>query len=117
MSLDSVIQEVQRSLPECLAVGVVDMTTGLLLGVTTVDETPEEVLHLVTAATGELDTQRRRDETFQEVVVLSEELIQVVQRLRQNRDVVLTCVLRASANLGTALAAARLGLPMVDAAI
>ena len=54
MSLDSVINEIQNTVPECVAVGVVDMGTGMLLGVKTVDSHPSEVLDLVAAATSDI---------------------------------------------------------------
>ena len=54
MSLDAELSKVQGSVPECVAVGFVDMTTGMLLGVKTVDSHPQEVLDLVAAATGEI---------------------------------------------------------------
>ena len=134
MSLDSAINELQRSIPECVAVGVVDMRTGMLLGVRTVDSHPQEVLDLVAAATGDLyqganvsaiEAAFRKSRGvaddghhyFQEIIVLSDNLIHVFQRLKRNREVVVTCVVRASANLGMVLTKARLGAPKVDAAV
>ena len=40
MSLDSTLSKVQGSIPECVAAGYVDMQTGMLLGVKTVDSHP-----------------------------------------------------------------------------
>lgn len=54
MSLDSALNKAQASVPECVAVGYVDMSTGMLLGVKTVDSHPQEVLDLVAAATADL---------------------------------------------------------------
>ena len=42
MSLDVAISSVQKTVPECVAVGFVDMKTGMLLGVRTVDSHPQE---------------------------------------------------------------------------
>jgi hypothetical protein len=38
-------------IPECVAAGYVDMATGMLLAVNTVDSHPQEVLDTVSAAT------------------------------------------------------------------
>jgi len=134
MSLDNVILEVQRSVPECVAIGVVDMKTGMLLSVKTLDSHPQEVLDLVAAATGDLYQgsnvsaieaafRKSRGVTddghhyFQEIIVLSDNLIHVFQRLKRNPDIVMTCVMRGNANLGMVLTKSRLGLPKVEAAL
>ena len=49
MSLDSALSKAQQDVPECVAVGYVDMSTGMLLGVRTLDSHPTEVLDLVAA--------------------------------------------------------------------
>lgn len=54
MSLDKALRAAQQAVPECLAVGYVDMSTGMLLGVSTLDSHPKEVLDLVAAATADL---------------------------------------------------------------
>src|SRR5262245_45272985 len=97
MSLEKAISIVQNQLPECVATGYVDMTTGMLLGVRTVDSHPSEVLDLVAAATADLfqgtnvvaiekmfkkARGHAQDNThyFQEIIVLSENLIHVMLR-------------------------------------
>ena len=54
MQLESTIQKVIRDIPECVAAGYVDMATGMLLAVRTIDSHPREVLDLVAAATADL---------------------------------------------------------------
>ena len=54
MSLDKALSAAQTDVPECVAVGYVDMSSGFLLGVKTVDSHPGEILDLVAAATGDL---------------------------------------------------------------
>ena len=133
MSLDSELTNVQRSVPECVAAGFVDIKTGMLLAVRTVDSHPQEVLDLVAAATGDLfqgqnvsaiesmfkRTRGVKDDGhhyFQEIIVLSDNLIHVFQRGKRNEDMVLVTVCRASANLGMVLSKARAALPAVEAA-
>ncbi|HEU5072850.1 MAG TPA: hypothetical protein VFU02_01725 [Polyangiaceae bacterium] len=134
MSLDSTLANVRAAVPECVACGLVDMKTGMLLGVKTVDSHPQEVLDLVAAATGELfqgqnvsaieRTFKRlrglKDDGhhyFQEVIVMSDNLLHVFQRCKRNEDMVLAVVCRISANLGMVLAKSRGNLESVEAAI
>lgn len=132
-SLDNAIASVQKAVPECVAVGFVDMKTGMLLSMKTVDSHPREVIDLVAAATGDLfqgsnvsaieqmfkKARGVKDDGhhyFQEIIVLSDNLIHVFLRLKKNEDMVLACVCRGSANLGMVLSKARVALPSVEAA-
>lgn len=133
MSLDNALSTFQRSVPECVAAGFVDMKTGMLLGIKTVDSHPQEVLDLVAAATGDIfqgsnvsaieavfkRSRGVKDDGrhyFQEIIVLSDNLLHVFQRCKRNQDMVLVTVCRISANLGMVLAKARAGLAAVEAA-
>ena len=133
MSLDSALQDMQRSVPECVATGFVDMKTGMLLGVKSVDSHPQEVLDLVAAATGDIfqgqnvsaieDMFRKSRGVaqdgrhyFKEIVILSENLLHVFQRCKGNEDLVVVVVCRVSANLGMVLAKSRMALGKVEAA-
>lgn len=133
MSLDQALVKVQQQVPECVAAGFVDMTTGMLLGIKTVDSHPQEVLDLVAAATGDMYQgpnvsaieklfKKSRGVTadshhyFQEIIVLSDNLIHVFQRCKRNETLVLVVVCRVSANLGMVLTKARSALPAVELA-
>lgn len=134
MSLDKALSAAQAQVPECLAIGYVDMQTGMLLGVKTVDSHPSEVLDLVAAATADLfqgtnvtaieqlfkkargmpqDNRRY----FKEILVFSENLIHVFLRGKRNPEHALVFVCRASANVGMVLTKSRLALPGVEAAL
>ncbi|MEZ4371531.1 MAG: hypothetical protein R3B07_11930 [Polyangiaceae bacterium] len=134
MSLDDALNKVRSTVPECVATGFVDMKTGMLLSVKTVDSHPQEVLDLVAAATGELfqgqnvsaieSTFKRmrgvRDDGhhyFQEIIILSDNLLHVFQRCKRNEDMVLVVVCRISANLGMVLTKSRSQLEAVEAAV
>lgn len=134
MSLDDALNKVRSTVPECVAVGFVDMKTGMLLSVKTVDSHPQEVLDLVAAATGELfqgqnvsaieSTFKRmrgvRDDGhhyFQEIIIMSDNLLHVFQRCKRNEDMVLVVVCRISANLGMVLTKSRSQLEAVEAAV
>jgi hypothetical protein len=53
---------------------------------------------------------------FQEIFVLSDNLLHVFQRCKRNESLVLVIVCRVSANLGMVLTKARAMLPLVEAA-
>ena len=124
MSLDKALSTAQSEIPECVAAGYVDMASGLLLGVKTVDSHPGEVLDLVAAATGDLfqgknvteierlfdksrGIQDRNHHCFNEIVVFSTNLIHVFVRSKKNPDHVSVFVTRISANVGMVLVRSR----------
>lgn len=132
MSIENAISDMQKSVPECVATGFVDMKTGMLLAIKTLDSHPQEVIDLVAAAVGDLyqgtnvtaieklfkKVRGVADDGhhyFQEIIVLSDNLIHVFQRCKRNEDMVLVTVTRISANLGMVLTKARMGLPNVEA--
>ena len=134
MSIDSALSQATRNIPECVAAGIVDMTTGMLLGVKTVDSHPQEVLDLVAAATGDLfqgpnvvtiEQMFRKSRGvpddghhyFKEIIVNSDNLIHVFQRCKRNEELVLVVVCRISANLGMVITRSRMELPKVEAAV
>lgn len=131
--LDTALATAQKAIPECVAIGFVDMKTGMLLGVKTVDSHPQEVLDLVAAATGDLFQGNnvatieklfrqtrgvKEDGThyFQEIIVNSDNLVHVFLRCKKNQDMVLVSVCRVSANLGMVLSKTRANLPAIEAA-
>ncbi len=125
MSLDKAITQARSDVPECVAVGYVDMSTGMLLGVTTVDSHPREVLDLVAAATADMfqgasvttieqlfrkSRGQVEDAThyFREIMVFSENLLHVFIRSSKYPDHAAVFVCRASVNIGMALTKARM---------
>lgn len=134
MSLDSALQAAQQSVPECVATGYVDMSTGMLLGVKTVDSHPTEVLDLVSAATADLFQgsnvvaieklfKKARgladdgNHYFQEIVVFSDNLLHVFLRGKKHKSHATVFVCRKSANIGMALTKARMSLDAIEAAL
>src|SRR5512141_262671 len=127
MALDTTLNKAQQSIPECVAAGYVDMSTGMLLGVKTVDSHPQEGLDLVAAATADLfqgpsvttieklfRKSRGQAENgqhyFREILVFSENLLHVFLRSKKRSDQAMVFVCRASANVGMALTKSRLCL-------
>jgi hypothetical protein len=123
-----------KQIPECVAAGYVDLSTGMLLGVKTVDSHPAEVLEIVAAATSDMfqganvtlienmfkkargveDDQRHY---FQEMIVLSENLLHVFMRCKANQDHVIVFVSRKSANMGMVLSKGKSVLPALEASV
>ena len=132
--LDGTLQKAIASVPECVAAGYVDLTSGMLLGVKTVDSHPREVLELVAAATADMfqgnnvisiekmfkKSRGIKDDGhhyFKELIVNSDNLLHVFLRGKRNEDHVLVLVCRMNANLGMALTKARAIVPDVEASI
>lgn len=123
MSVDNIVKACIQDVPKAVAAGVVDMASGMLLGVKTIDSHPQEVLDLVAAATRELFEgenstmienlfKRSRGVTtdehyFKEFIATSTNLIHIFGRLRSDPAMVVVVVTRADANLGLALTKAR----------
>jgi hypothetical protein len=134
MSLDAKIASLIATVPECVAGGYVDIGSGMLLSVKTVDSHPQEVISLLAAATADLFAgpnivtierlfKRARgvpDDNhhyFQEVLVNSDNLIHVFLRGKKYPDYVAVFVCRKTANLGMVLTKARLAMPELEAAV
>lgn len=135
MSLDNALNNATRNVPECLASGYVDMSTGMLLGVKTIDSHPQEVLDLVAAATADLFQgsnvvaiekmfKRARGlnvnddhHYFQEFIVFSDNLLHIFMRGKKYTGHALIFVCRKSANIGMALTKARMEQTNVEAAL
>jgi hypothetical protein len=117
------VKALRRDVPECLAAGIVDLSTGMLLALETVETHPQEVIELVGAATFDLFQGRnvatienhfkaRRNDTrerhyFQEILVNSDNLTHLFVRTASNPDLVISVVSPRSVNMGMMLAQTR----------
>jgi hypothetical protein len=133
MSLEKALNAASSQVPECVAVGYVDMSTGMLLGVKTVDSHPAEVLDLVAAATADLfqgssvtaieklfrksrGVAQDDKHYFNEIVVFSQNLLHMFLRGKKNHNHAIVFVCRSSANIGMVIAKTRASLPTIEAA-
>jgi len=119
MSVESILAKTMGEVPKAVAAGVVDMSTGMLLGVKTVDSHPQEVLDLVAAATRDLfegdnvtnieNTFKRirgvetSERYFKEIIVMSTNLLHIFARLKKFEAAVVVVVCRVDTNIGLAL--------------
>ena len=133
-NLDQQIAAVLNTIPECLAGGYIDISSGMLLAVKTVDSHPAEVIDMLAAATGDLFAGKNvvaiesmfkkarglpadNHHYFQEIIVNSDNLIHVFLRGKRYPDYVACFVCRKTANLGMALTKARAAMPELEAAV
>lgn len=134
MSLEKALNASISEIPECLAAGYVDMSTGMLLAVKTVDSHPSEVLDLVAAATADLfqgtnvtaiermfkKARGLADDGhhyFQEILVNSDNLIHLFMRGKKYPDHAIVYVCRKSANPGMVMAKSRIAQSNIEAAL
>lgn len=122
--ITAMVKALRSETPDCLAAGVVDMSTGMLLSYETVDSHPTEVFDLLAGATLDLFQGRtvvmiedifkeRRGVAeddrhyFQEIMVNSDHLTHLFIRINEQQDVVAVAVCRRSVNVGMLFAQAR----------
>ena len=133
-NLDNMLQKAVTSIPDCVAAGYVDLASGMVLSIKTVDSHPHEVFELLAAATTDLFQgpnvsaiekifrkarglpENNEHHYFQEIIVNSDNLIHVFIRGKRQQQV--ACfVCRKGANLGMVLTKSRLVMPDVEAAL
>jgi len=133
-NLDAALQKAVTSIPECVAAGYVDLMSGMLLGIRTVDSHPSEVMDMLAAATSDMfqgpnvvaiermfkKARGVKDEGqhyFQEMIVNSDNLIHVFMRARASQEQVACFVCRKSANLGMVLTKVRGVMGEIEASL
>ena len=123
MSAEETMKKAMNEVPKALAVGIVDMGSGMMLAIKTVDSHPQAVLDLLAPATKELfegdmvlqieslfkkargvDNNERY---FQEMLISSTHLWHYFGRLKSNSNIVLTVVAKGDVNLGMLVMKAR----------
>jgi|SRR3989339_100367 len=132
-NIDAALQKAVSSIPECVAAGYVDLASGMLLSIKTVDSHPAEVMELLAAATTDLfqgasvamienifkkarGLPSNSHHYFQEIIVNSDNLIHIFIR-GKNQEQVATFVCRKSANLGMVLTKSRAAMPELEASL
>lgn len=126
-ALDRSLIAAIAQIPECVAGGCVDTSTGVLLGVQTIEPQPPEMRDLISAAAADLFQgsglatiqsifRRSREimddsgDDVQEIVAFSDNLLHVFLRSKKNSNHVFVFIARNSANLGTVLSKSRIAL-------
>jgi len=126
-ALDRSLIAAIAQIPECLAGGCVDTSTGALLGVQAIEPIPPEVRDLISVAATDLfqdsallaiesmfgrlgGTEDDSGNDVQEIVAFSDNLLHVFLRSKRNSNHVFVFVARNTANLGTVLSKSRIAL-------
>jgi predicted regulator of Ras-like GTPase activity (Roadblock/LC7/MglB family) len=129
--LDQALDDALNSVPECLVVGYLNLTTGVLVGVRTASNHPQEALDLVSTVAAGLfddanlsaverwmvagqDTDEGGDAGVQELVVMSDRFLHLFTRCKANRDHAAVFVARKSANIGLAITRSRKAANALD---
>lgn len=123
MSAESIVKQCLEDVPKSVAAGVVDMASGMMLAMKTVESHPQAVIDVLAPATKELFEgdmvlhieklfkQARGVESderyFQEILISSEHLWHYFGRLKSDPQIVLTVVSRGDVNMGLFLVKAR----------
>lgn len=129
-AVEVLLKEFRRDVPDYLASGIVDMSTGMLLEVDTVESHPREILELLAATTADLfqgkavtqiediwkETRGVTESKhyFQEMLIYSENLVHLFMRSKTNPDIAAVIVCRREVNTGMLLAQARQVFKQLD---
>jgi len=116
MTEETMIKDSISNVPKAVAAGLVDMASGMLLTIKTVESHPQEVIDILAPATkelfeGELVTtienlwKKARgvdsdEHYFQEILISSMNLWHYFGRVRSKPETVLTVVCRGDVNMG-----------------
>ena len=131
--LDQILQKAVTLIPDCVAASYVDLSSGMLLGIKSVDSRPSEVSGLLAAAAAHLfqgpnvqtieqlfrDARGIRENGahyFQEIIVNSDNLIHVFLRGKKQQQVA-SFICRKGADLGMVLTQARMVMPELEASL
>ncbi len=123
MNLEGIAKGAMNNVPKAVAAGIVDMSTGMLLSIQTVDSHPQQVIDILAAATKDLfegdqvlqiEKMFKKirgvdndDHYFQEILVSSTNLWHYFGRLKANPKIVLTVVCRGDVNVGMMISQSR----------
>jgi hypothetical protein len=131
-AVNNTLKTLRRDVPEYVGSGVIDMSTGMLLAVDTVDSHPREILDVLAAATADLfegktvtqieemwKTQRGVSDDkhyFHEILIYSENLVHLFIRSKVNGEMVTAVICSRNVNVGMLFAQARAAMRELHAA-
>jgi hypothetical protein len=123
MSADALVRDSLANIPKAVAAGVVDMSSGMMLAIKTVDSHPQAVLDILAPATKELFEGdmvlhieslfkkargvNNNERYFQEILISSTNLWHYFGRIKSSPHQVMVVVARGDVNMGLFLVKAR----------
>jgi hypothetical protein len=121
--IDNTLKEFRQNVPDYVGCGFVDMSTGMLLSVDTVDNHPREILDVVAAATADLfegknvlQIEELWNQTrgvtgsghyFKEILVNSDNLVHLFMRSASDPDIAAVVICTRKVSIGMLFAQAR----------
>ena len=122
--ISNTLKEFRQNIRDYVGCGFVDMSTGMLLSVDTVDNHPHEILDVVAAATADLFQGKNVSQIevlwnqvrgsseggqhyFKEILVNSDNLVHLFMRSTTNNDVAAVIICRRNVSIGMLFAQAR----------
>jgi hypothetical protein len=121
--ITNTLKEFRQNVPDYVGCGFVDMSTGMLLAVDTVDNHPREILDVVAAATADLFQGKNVSQIetlwkqvrgatdggnyFKEILVNSDNLVHLFMRSASNPDVAAVIICTRQVSIGMLFAQAR----------
>lgn len=121
--VNNALKAFRRDVPEYLASGVVDLSTGMLLDADTLDDHPRDILDMLAAACADMFQGRTVTQVeqmwreqrgvadeghyFQEILIYSTNLVHLFMRSPSNPELVAAVVCRRNVNIGMLFAQAR----------
>lgn len=130
--ISNTLKEFRQNVPDYVGSGFVDMSTGMLLAVDTVDNHPREILDVVAAATADLFQGRNVTQIeslwnqlrgisdagnyFKEILVNSDNLVHLFLRSTSNPDVAAAIICTRQVSIGMLFAQARAVMKQYEAA-
>ncbi|NJO38959.1 MAG: hypothetical protein HC871_16860 [Rhizobiales bacterium] len=133
VSLNQTLDDALASVPGCVLAGYVDLATGIMLGIRAKASYPQEALDLVSATAANLfghadltaieswvldggKSGASGAGRFEEFVVLSEHLMHLCARSKEQSENAVVLVARRSANFGMLMAKSRQAITQILAA-
>ena len=130
--INNTLKEFRQNVPDYVASGFVDMSTGMLLAVDTVDNHPREILDVLAAAAADLFQGKNVTQIevlwnqyrgvseggnyFKEILINSDNLVHLFLRSTSNPEVTAVIVCTRQVSIGMLFAQARAVLKEYDAA-
>jgi len=130
--INNSLKEFRRDVPEYVGSGFVDMSTGMLLAIDTVDNHPREIIDILAAATADLfqgrtvsqiealwkQTRGVSDDRhyFNEILVNSDNLVHLFMRSASSADIVAVVICTRAVSVGMLFAQARQVMREFDSA-
>lgn len=129
--ISNTLKEFRQNVPDYVGSGFVDMSTGMLLAVDTVDNHPREILDVVAAATADLFQGKNVVQIeslwkqfrgvaeggnyFKEILVNSDNLVHLFMRSASDPEVAAVIICTRKVSIGMLFAQARAVMRVFDA--